>query len=336
MLVASVFLHLVFFTILVFLPKPQFSPRKVNPVVSVDLVEILGSKGGHKAPPAAEKPRPDAKKSPEPEKTVPPQPPPKKINQEEAKKLVKELERLAKQTPPTPPKAPEKTDRVKALEELKPKIPPPKPETTVAKPAPKKTEAEPKKEESSADLVKELQKLAEVSPVKPAAPEPVTDMKALEPVLEKFKDLEKHSSRIDIDVRNSSPEVRQFSSKLRSAESTERPGRDDKTGAEGGGSRASSASADKLAAYVGLIRDKVMAHWKSPLGAMNNEVLVSFYVYPGGTIGKPHLQKGSGDDQLDTLAIRAIHESEPLPKFPKELKEPNLYVTIRFKYVLQE
>ncbi len=92
-------------------------------------------------------------------------------------------------------------------------------------------------------------------------------------------------------------------------------------------------SAEVLSLYAGFIREKVMSNWKNPLGAEHKQVLVSFYLYPGGNVGKPYVEKSSGNPQLDSLALRAIADSEPFPKFPSELTQPNLHISIHFKYV---
>ena len=76
-----------------------------------------------------------------------------------------------------------------------------------------------------------------------------------------------------------------------------------------------------------------MSNWKNPLGAEHKQVLVSFYLYPSGKVDKPYVEKSSGNSQLDTLALRAIADSEPFPKFPSELKQANLHISIHFKYV---
>ncbi len=99
------------------------------------------------------------------------------------------------------------------------------------------------------------------------------------------------------------------------------PPREDKRGAE------------VLSLYAGFIREKVLSNWKNPLGAEQKQVLVSFYLYPGGNVDKPYVEKSSGNPQLDALALRAITDSEPFPKFPSELKQPNLHISIHFKYV---
>ncbi|MCH8207906.1 MAG: TonB family protein [Nitrospinae bacterium] len=96
-------------------------------------------------------------------------------------------------------------------------------------------------------------------------------------------------------------------------------------------------NADILSRYVGVIREKVMSNWKSPLGAEHNQVLVTFYLYSGGNVGEPIIEKSSGNSQLDALALRAIANSAPFPKFPSEFKHPNLHISIHFKYIyLQE
>ena len=38
-------------------------------------------------------------------------------------------------------------------------------------------------------------------------------------------------------------------------------------------------------------------------------------------------------ENLDDLALRAVVDSAPFPKFPKELNKSNLHININFKYV---
>ena len=76
-----------------------------------------------------------------------------------------------------------------------------------------------------------------------------------------------------------------------------------------------------------------MSNWKKPLGPNDKKVVVSFELFSGGNVGKPYIESSSGNPQLDALAIRAIEDSKPFPKFPSELKKSNLNVSIHFKYV---
>ncbi len=96
-----------------------------------------------------------------------------------------------------------------------------------------------------------------------------------------------------------------------------------------------TATADPLSLYAGAIEEKIYSNWKSPLGSKSNEVHVSFFLFPKGNIGKPFVEKSSGNEQLDALAIRAILDSEPFPSFPPDLKEPSLHFTIHFRYIPQ-
>ena len=100
------------------------------------------------------------------------------------------------------------------------------------------------------------------------------------------------------------------------------------------GTGPSGASAISL--YVGLVHVKILGNWKDPLGGeAGHQAQISFYIFPQGNIGKPALIKSSGIAKLDTLALRAIKLSEPFPPFPKELRRPNLSITVNFDYVAE-
>lgn len=93
-------------------------------------------------------------------------------------------------------------------------------------------------------------------------------------------------------------------------------------------------SADALALYKGMILARVFGNWREPLGGKyNNEVIYSFNIYPKGNIDRLDLKKSSRVELLDSLALRAIRESEPFPEFPKSLDFQNLNINIHFKYI---
>lgn len=412
MLVVSVFLHLFFIVVLMYLPKPKAPQRVIVATFNVQMVDVPSGKSSGAPTPVREKEAPKPRQAAAP---PPPPPPPKpeakKIAEppvvkkpEIASKIVKELEslsgkpkkprmveeldRLAQLKPPAvPQKRPEKKppplkETFKELDDLKarkaeakkpflPALPkveeslegfdslkmtePAPPEVKKAeKPAPKKESVDlqelelqallnkkaaaekEKKEKTAAELLKELERTAELQAVKPALPAP-----------EKKKPRE-----IDISISSGQKSSEEFSSLLRKLEiptGEKAPVARKESRAEEGkppqGAQSQAAlsqakpgplATDILSLYVGTIREKVLSNWKSPLGAEHNEVVVSFFVFPQGNIGKPFVDNSSGEDQLDTLAVRAILDSEPFPKFPAELKEPNLHITIRFKYVYQQ
>jgi TonB family protein len=94
--------------------------------------------------------------------------------------------------------------------------------------------------------------------------------------------------------------------------------------------------AQALSRYAGFIQDKIYSHWEVPLGvAIRKKIVVSFMLFRMGTIDKPRLVQSSGEEKLDALAIKAIFDSEPFPPFPKEMREPNIVITINFKLEVQ-
>ena len=91
-----------------------------------------------------------------------------------------------------------------------------------------------------------------------------------------------------------------------------------------------------ISKYVGLVHVKVLENWEDPFGGNGaGQAQVFFYIFPEGNIGKPALTKSSGVAKLDRLALLAIKKSEPFPPFPKELKRPNLPITVNFAYVAE-
>lgn len=95
-------------------------------------------------------------------------------------------------------------------------------------------------------------------------------------------------------------------------------------------------AADPLSQYVGRVHQQIYKNWRNPLGAGHSEVKVSFYIFRAGNIDQPELVASSGDEQLDKLALMAVKDSAPFPGFPSALKEPNLHITINFKYIAKK
>ena len=61
--------------------------------------------------------------------------------------------------------------------------------------------------------------------------------------------------------------------------------------------------------------------------------LVTFRIFKKGNIDKPFIKKSTGNEKLDSLAVRAILDAEPFPALPGELKIPNLHISVQFKYI---
>ena len=198
---------------------------------------------------------------------------------------------------------------------------PEKPQKTV----PEKKEPE-KPQAPEVDLLKKLEQLAKLD----AAPVLVPDVETEElgpaegtwkgsesygSIIEKFDSLPIESQTIKVEIFSARLDSPSFQSKVRTLP------------------KASQATTE----YVGMIQEKIYRNWQEPLAQEHNqEVVVSFFLFPRGNIDKTVVKQSSGVEALDTLAVRAVLDSVPFPKFPKELKKSNLHVNIYFKYVPKE
>ena len=221
--------------------------------------------------------------------------------------IVKDLDQLAKLKPP---------ETYKNLDELKKRREPPQKAQPTKKTAKKEEleelESEPdqKKEPREKSALEQLEELK------------MPGVKSAVAQLEELRKSEAGAKKIDLAMSAGQP----FSSALH--KKAEVPG------------TAKVASldrqADALSLYVEAIKERIYSNWKNPLGAESKEVQVSFFLFSQGSIGKPFVEKSSGNEKLDSLAVRAILDSDPFPKFPPDLKEPSLHMTIRFKYIPQD
>lgn len=348
MLVTSVFAHFFLMTVFMFLPRAITQAKLVIPAFRVNLIEA----------PSVEKIKP-GQGIVKPQKRIAPAKPQKAAPLEKldpAARLLRELDELSRKTLPaqTPPNS-----IVQELDKLAKMVPPgfkkTSPETIVSEEVVddplkelRNSETEPsameKTETQGPTTVELLEKLGKISALdsilktKPqiepsVVKQPETPLEkqetAFQPIIEKLDALAEPDRNVEISISVNLPEQDEFRSQIQLGEPSpsvsEQPGL---TAAEDG-----EISADVLSVYIGKIRTRILTHWKSPLGANHKDkVFVSFYLFPGGNIDKPFLEKSSGKEQLDTLAIRAIFDSEPFPKFPDELKEPNLHIKIHFTY----
>ncbi|MGP0565970.1 MULTISPECIES: energy transducer TonB [unclassified Nitrospina] len=174
----------------------------------------------------------------------------------------------------------------------------------------------------------------------------VQQMESTQQVLDKIASLDKqHEVEVSFDLGESTrSQPVKFKSRIWAVKS-DTLGKGVKGKATGAGSKQTfvyqgpvgqAQAADPLSQYVGRVHQQIYRNWRNPLGAGHNEVKVSFYIYRAGNIDQPELVASSGDSQLDKLALMAIKDSAPFPKFPSALKEPNLHITINFKYIAKK
>ncbi len=150
---------------------------------------------------------------------------------------------------------------------------------------------------------------------------------------------------VAIEISGVSTESKEFQSKVKtfassfeqaSTESSSNLPKDKLGQSQTSNEESNDEYAQALSRYAGFIQDKIYSHWEVPLGvAIRKKIVVSFMLFRMGTIDKPRLVQSSGDKKLDALAIKAIFDSEPFPPFPKEMREPNIVITINFKLEVQ-
>ena len=218
------------------------------------------------------------------------------------------------------------------------------------------------------NLLRELDKLAklkitEKNKGKEQISEVAVEEKAGKPydsVLEKFKSLTAESSRVTVVVSGAKLQASEFQSSLRTlpdSTAVEVPGTkldvskfqsslrtlpDSPVNASSNSveephvssDREGTLAADIQSLYAGLVQEKIYKNWRDPLAERHSkEAIISFHIFPKGNIDKPSIKQSSGVEVLDTLAVAAVNDSVPFPPFPKDLKSPNLFLSIYFKYV---
>jgi len=158
--------------------------------------------------------------------------------------------------------------------------------------------------------------------------------KVYESALKKLESISVVSSRVEVEIADAKLDESRFQSKLRTLPDTptKQEALDDIALINSQREDVPSAEAQSL--YAGLVREIIYKNWRDPLAEQHSkEAIISFRIFSKGNIDKPFVKRSSGVEVLDTLAVRAVLDSVPFPKFPKELKKSNLLLSIHFKYV---
>ena len=140
-------------------------------------------------------------------------------------------------------------------------------------------------------------------------------------VAEKFKELEGLPGEIKMDISRERIDYKEFKTMIRRGEALV-PEIDSEPD-----------TSNTLSVYIGEIYKRVYSKWKTPLGSKAKEVVVAFTIFRKGNIDKPVIRESAGDENLDSIAVRAVFDAAPFPALPEELHRPNLRISIIFKYV---
>ena len=162
--------------------------------------------------------------------------------------------------------------------------------------------------------------------------------KSLMSVAEKFKELEESSEEVIMDISQDQMVRREFKTVIQRGEvpATETDEASNALSIFATETDSELEASNALSIFVGRIYKRVYSKWKTPLGAKAKKVVVAFTVFRKGNIDKPVIRESAGDENLDSIAVRAILDSVPFPPLPEELRRPNLRVSIVFKYVSEE
>ncbi len=332
MLVSSVFWHLLILTVVLFLPKPVFREDTVVPALMVNLV----SEPRRPKIVAQKRPRPVAEtKTPRELSSTP-----NKKQRVQKKTTTKELVKVKKTAVAIPQdlnKREEKIEPVVAplakkimedlaqLEKLETKFPPAE---SVAR--------EPIVEEAFRELDAAKNKNVVATATSTVAESTQKNGESWNPILQKFDSLSVNSEPIKVKISSARLDhSSSFQSKLRALPTASQATTQSAAAENSSAKKAGAASTDDARSlYVGMIRERIYKNWQEPLAEEHDrETIVSFRIFPGGNIDKSFIKKSSGVDALDTLAVHAILDSAPFPEFPEQLKLPNLFVNMHFKYV---
>ena len=92
-------------------------------------------------------------------------------------------------------------------------------------------------------------------------------------------------------------------------------------------------TSNALSLYMGEIYKRVDSKLKTPIGSTATKEVVTFTIFRNGNIDKTVIQESTEDENLESIAVRAVYDAAPFPPLPEELSRPNLRVSIIFKYV---
>ena len=106
----------------------------------------------------------------------------------------------------------------------------------------------------------------------------------------------------------------------------------------------SDLDAIQKSSYLDGVRKKISSTWYQMqnfeelddlifAAEFSEKTVVSFNIFPEGTIDHLTVEKSTGSESVDNIGIKAVTDSTPFSKFPQEFKFPNLRVEIHFKYV---
>lgn len=100
----------------------------------------------------------------------------------------------------------------------------------------------------------------------------------------------------------------------------------------GSGSGGISVSNFPYAWYLLNLKNKLMTYWNEASSLSKKQVCsVMFIINRDGTLGDLKIEKSSGDNYFDQVALRAVEYAQPFPPLPDEYRENEIRVHVDFR-----
>jgi TonB family protein len=90
--------------------------------------------------------------------------------------------------------------------------------------------------------------------------------------------------------------------------------------------------------YLRLIHAKIDERWNRPRGPISRSerTVVLFEILPDGSVRNVQVEQPSGNEGLDSSALRAVQDASPFPPLPQEFKGSHLRVHFGFDSELRD
>ncbi len=83
--------------------------------------------------------------------------------------------------------------------------------------------------------------------------------------------------------------------------------------------------------YLRLVRQRIWSEWsQSAVIGSNEECIIGFTIHRDGSLSDITVEKGSGNGFYDSVALRAVRNSTPVPPLPSDFSKPEQRIRVLF------
>lgn len=84
--------------------------------------------------------------------------------------------------------------------------------------------------------------------------------------------------------------------------------------------------------YMPKMQNKIKSNWNPPKNKTSSSITLGFEIKKDGSLGEIKIQKSSGDEQADKMAIEALKKSVPFEPLPEGFEGDKIDVQFTFDY----